>query len=261
MDISIYILTYINFKMSLLYKTISSFFPTEVQCTFVGEPWFLENYELQLDVLRLCEAGFACVLFTQIRDRFMFKMHVACCMQRYIDQDYYLDSPHYRAKFTKYLTSSIPEGDYLLTRSWFCNDISSQVNVYLIEINACSSMINVVAGDFKEHIESVMETIVWCYDIYGKYTRTLIHQGSCSAFFNHSKLSTLMADNIHKVTFHPVNYRYYYEVEAEDDAEYDEYDEYDDDDFDEGDPDDHYKTKLNYDNASDDELVDGFYPV
>ncbi len=146
--------------MSLLIKTICSFFPNEVKCTFIGEPWFLENYELQLDVLRLCHMGFACVLFTPIRNRYIFKMHVACCMERYIDPDYHLDSPFYRAKLMEYLTSSIQDGDYLLSRSWFCKNINHHVNIYLIEIHGMSSLINVTAGDFDEHIHSIMNTIV-----------------------------------------------------------------------------------------------------
>jgi hypothetical protein len=169
--------------MSLLTKTICSFFPNEVKCTFVEEPWFLENYELQLDVLRLCQMGFACVLFTPIRDRYMFKMHVACCMERYVDPDYHLDSPDYRMKVIQYLTSSIPNGEYLLTRSWFCKDIKHQVNVYLIELNGMSSLINAIAGDFNEHIDSVMDAILFAYEVYGTYTRTQIVQGMCNAFF------------------------------------------------------------------------------
>jgi hypothetical protein len=174
--------------MSLLTKTILSFFPNEVLCTFVEEPWFLENYELQLDVLRLCQMGFACVLFTSIQDRFVFKTHVMCCIQRYIDPDYYLDGPEYRMKVIQYLTSSIPNGEYLLTRSWFCKDIKRQVNVYLIELNACSSLINATAGDFNEHIDSVMDAILFAYEVYGTYTRNMINQGMCVGFFNRLKM-------------------------------------------------------------------------
>ena len=146
--------------MSLLYKTISSFFPTEAHCTFVDEPWFIANYDLQLNVLRLCQMGLACVLFSKIKDYQIFKMHVMCCVRRYIDPDYCMDSPVYRANFTEYLISSISNGDYLLTRKWFCNETYRHVDVYLIELNGCSNLINVLSGDFDEHINSIKNTIV-----------------------------------------------------------------------------------------------------
>jgi hypothetical protein len=171
--------------MSLLYKTIISFFPSEVYCTFAGEQWFLSNHELQLDVLRLCQAGYANLLCTGVDSR-TFTMHISCLMRRYIDDKYCLNDQQYYYKFVEYLTSSINYGEYLLERSWFCKSPQHHVNVFLIELNGCSHLINVVSPDFKEHIESVMDTIVWCYEIYGKYTRVEILEGKCKTFFDRS---------------------------------------------------------------------------
>jgi hypothetical protein len=170
--------------MSLLTKTISSFFPNEVKPAFVEAPWFTSNYKLQLAVLRLCSTGFACVLFCNITDPDTFKKHVMCCMRNFIDPDYTVDSPHYR--FVEFLAAVINDGNYLLTRKWFCDEPRRHVNVYLIELNGCSSLINAVAGDFDEHIEKVMDTIIRCYEIYGTNTRNMIHEGLCEAFFTQS---------------------------------------------------------------------------
>jgi len=170
--------------MSLLYKTILSFFPSKAHCAFVEASWFLKNYELQLDVLRLCQMGFANLLFTPL-DRHTFAQHVMCCMRRYIDDTYYPNNQTYYAQFIKYLTSGITNGDYLLTRSWFCGEITYRhVNIFLIELNGCSYLINPVAGDFDEHIYSLMDCIVWCYEIYGQCTRTMIVEDNCIGFFN-----------------------------------------------------------------------------
>ncbi len=170
--------------MSLLNKTILSFFPSAAHCAFLEEPWFLKNYELQLDVLRLCQMGFANLLFTPL-DRVTFTQHVMCCVRRYIDNTYCINSKTYYDQFIEYLTTSITNGDYLLTRSWFCREISARhVNVFLIELNGCSYLINPVCGDFDEHIKSIMDCIMWCYEINGPYTRTLILEDNCIGFFN-----------------------------------------------------------------------------
>lgn len=170
--------------MSLLNKTILSFFPSKAHCTFVGEPWFLKNYELQLDVLRLCQMGYAKLLYTPL-DRHTFVQHVMCCTRRYIDETYYTNNQTYYSRFIEYITSNISGGYYLLTRGWFCGETNYRhVNIFLIELNGCSYLINPVAGDFNEHIDSVMKCIVGCYDIYGPYARSLIVDGNCNAFFN-----------------------------------------------------------------------------
>jgi hypothetical protein len=166
--------------MSLLYKTISSFFPCEAQCAFAREQWFITNHELQLDVLRLCQAGYASVFFTPM-DSHTFKQHVMCCMRRYIDETYYPNNYNYYSRLVDYLTSSIPNGDYLLTRGWFCRSPYRHVNVFLIELNGCSNMIFALAGDFDEHIESIAERILRCYAIFGNKARSSILAGECSA--------------------------------------------------------------------------------
>jgi hypothetical protein len=161
--------------MSLLTKTISSFFPNEVKPTFVEAPWFTSNYKLQLAVLRLCSTGFACVLFCNITDPDTFKKHVICCMRNLIDPDYTVDSPHYR--FVEFLAADINDGDYLLTRKWFCDEPRRHVNVYLIELNGCSQLIDPCAGDFDKHIESISECILKCYEQKGQFARLAIMAG------------------------------------------------------------------------------------
>jgi hypothetical protein len=145
--------------MSLLSKIISSFFPSKVTPAFVEEPWFLENHELQLDVLRLCQTGMACAFYTPISNCLMFKLHVVGCMQRYVDVEYTMDDPAYRMKFAEYLATSISGGEYLLTRGWFCNNTRLHVKVFLIELNGMSSLINAIHGDFEEHIDSIINGI------------------------------------------------------------------------------------------------------
>ncbi len=191
--------------MSLLHKTILSFFPSKAHCTFVEAPWFLENYELQLDVLRLCQMGFAKLLFTPL-DRHTFMQHVMCCMCRYIDDTYYPNNQTYYGQFIEYLTSSITNGDYLLTRSWFCGEITyHHVNVFLIELNGCSYLINPVADDFDDHFYSLMDCIVWCYDIYGQYTRNMIVEGDCIDFFNTRNILNDVSD-VNYITCHQPTY-------------------------------------------------------
>jgi hypothetical protein len=166
--------------MSLLYKTISSFFPTEEHCAyFVGEPWFLANYKLQMDVLRLCQEGYANVLFTPAYDRYDFIQHVMCCTSRYIDDDYHLDSRVYYEHLVECIVSSIPYGEYLLGRSWFRNSPYRHVDVFLIVLNGCANMINVVSGSFDEHIQSIMIRIEFCYQNFGNRARSAISAGEC----------------------------------------------------------------------------------
>ena len=219
--------------MSLLHKTILSFFPSEAHCAFVEEPWFLKNYELQLDVLRLCQMGFAKLLFTPL-DRQTFTQHVMCCMRRYIDDTYYPNNRTYYAEFIEYLTTGITYGDYLLTRSWFCGETTYRhVNLFLIELNGCSYLVNPVAGDFDEHIYSLMDSIVWCYEIYGQCTRTMIVEGDCIGFFN----QRIINNDIHGANYIirqrsrdlPPSIWVYppSDDENDDDEEYENYDDYD----------------------------------
>jgi hypothetical protein len=220
--------------MSLLYKTILSFFPSKAHCTFVEEPWFLTNYELQLDVLRLCQMGFAKLLFTSL-ERLTFTQHVMCCVRRYIDETYYPNNQAYYTQFIEYLTSNINGGDYLLTRSWFNRETSYRhVNVFLIELNGCSYLINPVVGDFDEHIDSVMDCIVWCYDVYGQYTRFMIVERKCITFFN-NRLNNNDIKGVNKyIHALPVSYKpksiwtSFSDDEDDDKAAYDNFGEFED---------------------------------
>jgi hypothetical protein len=219
--------------MSLLYKTILSFFPSKVDCTFVGEPWFLTNYELQLDVLRLCQMGYAKLLFTSL-DRVTFTQHVMCCVRRYIDENYCPNNQAYYTQFIDYLTSSITNGKYLLPRSWFNRETSYiHVNVFLIELNGCSYLINPDAGDFGVHIDSVMDSIVWCYKIYGQYTRSMIVERKCITFFNNRLINNDIKGVNKYILVLPVSHKpksiwTSFSDDEDDNADYDDFGDFED---------------------------------
>ena len=175
--------------MSLLYKTISSFFPNEAMCAFVGEPWFIENHELQLDVLQLCQAGYACMLFSKTPDHETFKMQMAYFINRYVDTTYRTNRQDHYSKFVDNLTLGITDGDYLLTRGWFCRSPYRHVNVYIIELNGCSGLIDCFRGDFDEHIENIMQFILLCYRLYGENARTMLVSGKCDEIMENFKLN------------------------------------------------------------------------
>jgi hypothetical protein len=71
--------------MSLYNETIISFFPNEAACAFIGELWFFKNQVAQMDVLVLCNAGYANRIITS-SDESTFLQCLASVMQRYISE-------------------------------------------------------------------------------------------------------------------------------------------------------------------------------
>jgi hypothetical protein len=161
--------------MSLLYKTISSFFPNKAMCAFVEEPWFIENHELQLDVLQLCQAGYACMLFSKISDHETFKMQMKYFINRYVDT---ADNVNHRNHYSKYC---LPY---------------RRVNIYLIEVNGCSGMIDCIRDDFDEHLENIMQFILMCYRLHGENARTMLVSGLCDEIKANFKLNNNAAANV-----------------------------------------------------------------
>ena len=143
---------------SFLNETVISFFPTECACAFVGEPWFFSNHQVQLDVLRLCEAGYAHLIET-FCDENVFAHHVMMLVGQMIDPRRIYQSLIYDYDFVEELVQGIEYGEYLLTRGWFCRSIYRHVNVLLLRIHGYLHWIDPVAGDFDEHIESIIQQI------------------------------------------------------------------------------------------------------
>ena len=145
--------------MSLLYKkTILSFFPNEAMCAFVEEPWFIKDHELQLDVLQLCQAGHAWLLFTKIDNPETFKTEMTYYINRHVA---YTDNVNHRNDSLKYC---LPY---------------RRVNSYLIEVNGCRGMIDIFRDDFDEHLENIMEYILMCYRLHGENARKMLVSGLC----------------------------------------------------------------------------------
>ncbi len=153
--------------MSLLYKTISSFFPNEAMCAFVEEPWFIKNYELQLDVLQLCQAGHAWLLFSEIVDPKTFETEMTYYINRFVA---YTDNVNHRNHSSKYCPPY------------------RRVNSYLIEVNGCSGMIDIFRDDFDEHLENIMQFILMRYRLHGEKTRMMLVSGLCNEINKNFKL-------------------------------------------------------------------------
>jgi hypothetical protein len=164
--------------MSLLHKTILSFFPAEVQCTFVEEQWFLENYELQLDVLQLCQAGHAWLLFNKIDNPETFETELTYYINRFVT---YTDNVNHRNHSSKYCPPY------------------RRVNSYLIEVNGCSGMIDIFRDDFDEHLENIMEFILMCYRLHGENARMMLVSGLCDEIKANFKLNNNAAANVNAI--------------------------------------------------------------
>ncbi len=141
---------------TLLNETVCSFFPNKRNCAFVGEPWFFNNHQVQLDVLRLCDAGYAARINTSTHEG-PFVRNVRELMMDYFpgyhpgcDYDF----------LTNTLLVGIRNGEYLLTRSWFCRSLARHVCVFLIKLNGYSSFINPIIGDFDDHIDHIMHFVM-----------------------------------------------------------------------------------------------------
>ncbi len=132
---------------TFLNETVISFFPNKASCAFVGEPWFFCNHQVQLDVLRLCVAGYAHRIKT-CSDEATFTDHVFGLLVLFQPQN-----------FLEELVEGIDKGEYLLTRGWFRRSLYHHVSVFLIKIHGYLHWIDPVAGDFYDHIHSIIRQI------------------------------------------------------------------------------------------------------
>ena len=135
---------------TFLHETVISFFPTECACAFVGEPWFFSNHTVLLAVLRLCESQYAHLIQTN-SDEYEFEQHVLNLVASKL-----CDKPY----FVVELVEGIPGGEYLLTRGWFCRSDYYLANVLSLRICGFLERINPTAGDFDEHIRSIMQDLM-----------------------------------------------------------------------------------------------------
>ena len=139
--------------MSLLNETILYFFPGEAhKCAFIEEPWFKNNYSMQLNVVRLCYEGYSKMIEMSYNEE-RFSDHISQLL-------HILDESENDYDFLDDIITGIGCGDYLLWRSWFRNSSFRQLNILLIKIHGYSHWINAVAGDFDDHIDSVMQKIL-----------------------------------------------------------------------------------------------------
>jgi hypothetical protein len=132
---------------TLLNRTVNSFFPNKASCAFVGEPWFFCNYQVQLDVLRLCVAGYAHYIKT-CSDEATFTDHVFGLLVLFQPQN-----------FLEELVKGIEHGKYLLTCGWFRRSLRHHVSLFLIKIHGYFHWIDPLAGDFDDHIYSIIRQI------------------------------------------------------------------------------------------------------
>jgi hypothetical protein len=132
---------------TLLNRTVNSFFPNKASCAFVGEPWFFCNYQVQLDVLRLCVAGYAHYIKT-CSDEATFTDHVFGLLVLFQPQN-----------FLEELVKGIEHGKYLLTCGWFRRSLRHHVSLFLIKIHGYFHWIDPLAGDFDDHIYSIIQQI------------------------------------------------------------------------------------------------------
>ncbi len=178
--------------MSLLYKTISYFFPSiagEASCCeydanvksidwilteplrcehdanvksidwILTEAWFIENPDLQLDLLKICWANMAHLVnttpdektFTEnITDIVLYKLPAKFCGYQFLET----------------LVQDIHDGDFLLTQAWFLNSIERQVDVAVAALNNICHMIDVFHENFDVHLDSLLKE--HCFNMRGK---------------------------------------------------------------------------------------------
>jgi hypothetical protein len=134
---------------TFLHEIVISFFPTKASCAFVGESWFFSNHIVRWAVLRVCESQCAHLIQTN-SDEYEFEQHVLNLVA---------DNLEDTQTFVVELVAGIPGGDYLLTRGWFCRSEYHQANVLCLRICGCLDLVNPIAGDFDEHIQSITERL------------------------------------------------------------------------------------------------------
>jgi hypothetical protein len=113
---------------------------------------------------------------------------MAYFINRYVDTTYNINRRDHYSKMVDRLALGIKDGDYLLTRGWFCRSPYRHVNVYLIELNGCSDLIDCFRGNFDEHLENIMQFIQMCYGLHGENARTMLVSGLCNEIKTNFKL-------------------------------------------------------------------------
>ncbi len=148
--------------MSLLNKTIISFFPNRKQCAFIGEQWFIENPDIQLDVLKICWAGMSHLIKTST-DKKKFVEDIQDIILYEIPEKFTGHS------FLKMIVKDIIDGDFLLFQYWFVKSSNLQVDVTVAAMNNISFLIDVHSSDIyndlyqilKVHYESFSEEEIY----------------------------------------------------------------------------------------------------
>jgi hypothetical protein len=138
--------------MSLLNKTILYFFPAEAHlCAFVEEPWFQENYEIQVKVLRICYEGYAQLIETSPNEN-TFSSHIYCLLDIL---DIEIDNI-----FLEELVKDFGDNSYVVWRS-ICNSEQLQLKILLIKMYDYSHLVNTVdnACEFDIHLDTIIEQI------------------------------------------------------------------------------------------------------
>ena len=141
---------YTNFKMSLLNKTIISFFPNRKQCAFIGEQWFIENPDIQLDVLKICWAGMSHLIKTST-DKKKFVEDIQDIILYEIPEKFTGHS------FLKMIVKDIIDGDFLLFQYWFVNSSNLQVDVTVAAMNNISYLIDVHSSEIYNDLYQILK--------------------------------------------------------------------------------------------------------
>jgi hypothetical protein len=138
--------------MSLLNETICSFFPTEAHlCAFVDQPWFQQNYEIQMRVLRLCYEGYVKMIKTSYDEK-TFSSHIYCLLN-------ILDIKTDNA-FLEELVEDFGDNGYVVWRS-IRDSEQRQIKILLIKMYGYSHWVNTVDNscEFDIHLDMIIAQI------------------------------------------------------------------------------------------------------
>jgi len=148
------------------------------------QPWFLTNSRLQLDVLKLCcmEKMFTSGELDPLHDDedygfldhivFVHNTNTAFAYGSVDIRKYHLreqapmmvsdyGNADFNEDFLDTLVSNIPNGKYLIGRSWFHHNIDVHLSIMALKLLNKDTYIDVKAVNFEEHlIELMLQTLV-----------------------------------------------------------------------------------------------------
>jgi hypothetical protein len=188
----------------LLQEILSSFVPTAEQ--IVQDKMFRNDCELQMLALKLCFYGKRRMLTLE----YLLDPTVCQYLKDNMKQHdmYFLDT----------LIEDIPNGDYLLTRSWFCRHSSPyQLRVLMLKMMQKDHHITANAGDFCEHLDNLLALFKNAFPRIVGYDCDDNNDG----YVDRNAYNTYMADNTDNDANDDANYDVgYYEMSEEERQEF-----------------------------------------